>query len=457
MPCSGKNQIYIVNIEGLNAEGHGIGSIDGFKMFIPGALPGETVRILTVKLKKTFGYGKLLEVIEPSDMRVEPLCEVFGKCGGCGLQHMSYAAQLEYKTKKVADALRKIGGADCAVLSTIGVKDPYRYRNKAQFPVRAACDGGVDIGFFAARSHRIVPINDCALQSPVNKRILSTIKNFMLKNKIKPFIEPFDQERHMGLIRHVITRVGYKTGEIMVCIVINGENLPHSAELVRELLQIKNMTSIVLNINMRRTNVIMGERVETLYGQGFITDNVGAVKLRISPKSFFQVNTPQTEVLYKTAAEFARLSLNDTVIDAYCGIGSISLFIADRVKKVWGIEITPEAIADARVNAELNGVENVEFLCGSTENELAGLAARVSPDVIFLDPPRKGCDRRVLSAAAQSGAERIIYISCDPATLARDVKIIAAMGYVAQKAQPVDMFAMTPHVETVVAMQRVGT
>ena len=447
-----KNQSYTVRIDGLNADGHGIGRIDGFTMFIPGALPGELVRVLAVKLKKTYGFGKLLEIVEPADVRIEPSCEVFGKCGGCSLQHMSYTAQLEYKTTKVAEVLKRIGGADCPVLDTIGMDEPFRYRNKAQFPVGVASDGGIDIGFFAPRSHRIVPIIDCALQSPINQKILTIVENFMLKNKIAAY----NEERHTGLIRHVVARVGFVTGEIMVCVVINGENLPRSAELVQELRQIENITSIVLNINTNRTNVIMGNRVETLYGQEYITDYIGDIKFRISPKSFFQVNTPQTEALYKAAQEFAQLSPSDIVIDAYCGIGSIALFIADKVKKVWGIEIVPEAIADARVNAELNGIDNVEFICGSSEGELAWLAARVRPDVIFLDPPRKGCDRRVLSAAAQSGARRIVYISCDPATLARDVKLLAEGGYLAEKVQPVDMFGHTTHVESVCLLSREG-
>jgi len=451
-----KNEKYIVRIEGLNSEAQGIARIERFTLFVPGALPGELVRVRVHKVKKNYGYGFVLDVIEPSRMRTEPLCEVFGKCGGCLLQHMDYKAQLNYKTGKTSDALKRIGGANCPVLNTIGMKYPVRYRNKAQFPVKAAreADGGeTEIGLYAPRSHRHIPVDDCFLQLPVNREIMAAVKDFLIRNKIAPY----NEHDHTGLVRHVITRFGFATGEIMAGLVINGEKLPRSAELVKELRKVKGITSIVLNINTERTNEIMGDRTETLYGQDYITERLDRLTFRISPRSFFQVNTVQAEALYDIAAKLAELTENDVVIDAYCGIGSIALFIAERVKKVWGIDIVPEAIADARVNAELNGITNAEFICGSAEDDLDTLIVKARPDVIFLDPPRKGCDRRVLSAAAQSGARKIIYISCDPATLARDIKQLADEGYTAETAQPVDMFAQTGHVETVVVLQRSGT
>lgn len=447
-----KNENYVVKINDIGENGEGIGKIDDFVVFVDGALPNEEVLIKLIKIKKSYGYGKLLEIIQKSDKRVEPVCPVFKRCGGCNFQHLDYKAQLEFKTKLVKDNLERIGGfSDTKVLDTIGMENPYNYRNKAQFPVGISSDG-LAFGFYAPRSHSIINVSKCYIQNEVNEKIIDVIKNFMLKFNIAPY----DEQTHKGLIRHIVTRVGVVTGEIMVCIVINGKKLPKSDVLVDMLKDNVDVSTVVLSHNNQKTNVILGDKISVLYGKGFINDYIGDFKFEISPLSFFQVNPVQTKVLYQTALDFAELTGNETVIDAYCGIGTISLFISQKAKKVIGVEIVPQAIDDAKRNAKINGVSNAEFIVGKAEEIIPDLCQNqnLSADVIFLDPPRKGCDSKLLDMILQVLPEKVVYVSCNPSTLARDLKTLS-QKFMVDKVQPVDMFGFTGHIETVVLLKRI--
>ncbi len=447
-----KNNHYIMKITDIGNQGEGIGKINNFTVFVENALPNDEIEVRIVKLKKTYGYGKLMKIITPSPFRTEPKCGVFSKCGGCSLMHLNYAVQLKYKTKKVKDSLERIGGfSDITVFDTIGMDMPYNYRNKAQYPFGIS-DGEIAAGFYSKRSHKIINTDDCLIQHPVNAQIIKIMKSFMLKYNISTY----DETIHKGLIRHLMTRTGYKTGEIMVCVIINGHSLPHKNELIKELSAVEGMTSIVLNHNLDRTNVIMGSKTTFLWGKEYITDYIGDLKFEISPLSFFQVNPVQTNVLYGKAIEFADLNGTETVIDAYCGIGTISLFIAKKAKKVIGVEIIREAVKDAERNADINNITNAEFIDGSSEEIIPLLYNEkgVSADVIFLDPPRKGCDESLLEVILSMLPQKIVYVSCDPATLARDLKILCKKSYEIKKVQPVDLFCMTCHVETVVMLSK---
>ncbi len=447
-----KNKNYVVRIYDIGENGEGIGKIDDFVVFVDGALPTEKVLVKIVKVKKSYGYGKLLEILEGSESRVKPVCDVFKKCGGCSLQHLEYSAQLDFKRKRVKDSLERIGGfSDVHVLRTIGMENPYNYRNKAQFPVGIS-KNGLSFGFYAPRSHNIIDISKCFIQNEINEKIIYAVKNFMLEFDIAPYDERF----HKGIVRHIVTRTAFVTGEVMVCIVIKGQKLPKSETLVNTLLEINGISSVVLSYNNDKTNVIMGNKIDVLYGKYFIEDYIGKFKFKISPLSFFQVNPEQTRVLYQTALDFAELTGKETVIDAYCGIGTISLFVSEKAKKVIGIEIVPEAIEDARYNALINGVSNVEFILGKTEEVFPDLweKMKVEPDVLFLDPPRKGCDIKLIDMILKSAVSKIVYVSCNPSTLARDLKLLSE-EYAVVRVQPVDMFCMTTHVETVICLSRV--
>jgi len=447
-----KNENYVVTIYDIGENGAGIGKIEDFVVFVDGALPTEEVLIKLIKVKRSYGYGKLLEILKKSAFRSEPVCNVFRKCGGCGLQHLQYPAQLKFKTKLVKDNLQRIGGlSDIDVLDTIGMVNPYNYRNKAQFPVGMSKDG-LSFGFYAPRSHNIINISKCFIQNEVNERIISVIKAFMLLHNIPPY----DEYLHKGIVRHIVTRTSSATGEIMVCIVINGKILPKSDSLIDMLLEIKGISSVVLSHNDAKTNVIMGSKISVLYGKAFIEDYIDKFKFEISPLSFFQVNPVQTQVLYRTALDFAGLTGVETVIDAYCGIGTISLFVSRKAKRVIGVEIVPEAVDDAKRNALINGVSNVEFVVGKSEEIIPDLCKNrgVKPDVLFLDPPRKGCDIRLIDMILESAVPKIVYVSCNPSTLARDLKLLSDK-YAVNKVQPVDMFCMTTHVETIICLSRV--
>ena len=444
-----KNQDYIVDISGLTSEGSGVAKIEGFTVFVEGALSEETVEIKIVKVLKNYAYGKLLRILKPSAGRVEPSCGAVKRCGGCQLQHMSYEAQLQYKTRQVKDAIERIGGLkDVTVHDTIGMENPWRYRNKAQFPV--GFDGDVMIGFYASRSHEIIDIPQCSIQDLVNDKVIQTVREFIKKYDISVY----DENTGKGLIKHVMTRKGFKTGEVMVCIVINGNALPCDKALVEMLKsRVDNLKSVVLNINKRKTNVILGDRNIVIFGEEAIYDYIGEFKFKISPLSFFQVNPVQTEVLYGKALEYADLKGDETVFDAYCGIGTISLFLSRKAKKVYGVEIVPQAIDNAKENARLNGIRNVEFIVGESEKVIPDMYKQgAKADVIVVDPPRKGCDERLLDVIAEMGPERVVYVSCNPATLARDLKYLSGRGYEVEEVQPVDMFPMTVHVECVVLM-----
>ncbi|NCC16767.1 MAG: 23S rRNA (uracil(1939)-C(5))-methyltransferase RlmD [Clostridia bacterium] len=448
-----KNKTYEMTVDALGSNGEGIGRIDGFTIFVEGALPEETVKVLIIKVKKSYGYGKLLEIVSQSPYRVEPQCPVAKTCGGCQLQHLSYEGQLVYKAKTVKDNLERIGGLkNIGELPICGMENPWRYRNKAQFPVGIGKDGKVEIGFYVKRSHRIVDIPVCFLQNPVNDEIIAIVREFMDEFKISAY----NEEKHKGLVRHILTRVGRNSGEIMVCIVINGKSLPHSEVLCERLSKIQGIVSVVLNVNKEQTNVILGEKVIALWGKSTIGDTLGGITFEISPLSFYQVNPVQTEILYSKAVEMACLQGDETVLDLYCGIGTISLFFAKKAKKVFGVEIVPEAVVDAKKNAERNGITNVSFEVGAAEEVIPRLYQDqgITADIIVVDPPRKGCDQVLLDTIASIAPKKLVYVSCNPATLARDVAVLSESGFQVMDVQVVDQFPMTVHVETIALITR---
>lgn len=453
-----KNDKIVVKIEDIGVSGEGIGKVDGYTLFVKDALIGDTVEAVITKPKKNYGYAKMLRVLESSPYRVEKRCPVARQCGGCQIQELSYDAQLEFKAKKVYGNLERIGGFAPEFLDTVmepicGMENPFNYRNKAQFPIGTDKQGNIVTGFYAGRTHSIIPNMECALGVSVNEKILKIIVNFMNQYSVSAY----NEETGRGLVRHVLIRYGFKTGEIMVCLVINGDKIPKSEELVHKLVEIPGMTSITYSVNRENTNVIMGKEIGILWGQGYITDYIGDVKYQISPLSFFQVNPVQTEKLYGLALEYAGLEGNETVWDLYCGIGTISLFLAQKAKKVYGVEIIPQAIDDARNNAKINGFTNAEFFVGKAEEVLPEQYEKnqVYADVIVVDPPRKGCDEVLLNTMVKMHPERIVYVSCDSATLARDLKYLCENGYEVKRVKPVDQFPHTVHVETVVLMSRV--
>ena len=467
-----KNDVFTVTIEDMGEDGAGIGKTDGYTWFIKDALIGDVIQASVMKMKKNYGFARLVKILEPAPGRVEARCPVARACGGCQLQELDYREQLRFKERKVYNHLKRIGGMDRLFLPEdrekaagvpnavvmepiIGMEDPWRYRNKAQYPVGLGKDGQPAAGFYAGRTHSLIPAPglDCLLGCQENKELLKIILDFMKEYKIPPY----DEAAHQGLVRHVLLRKGFSSGGLMVCLVINGEELPHGGELA-ERLRAAGVSSVSYSVNMERTNVIMGTRIVNLYGPGYITDTIGDIEYRISPLSFYQVNPVQTEKLYGTALEFADLSGGETVWDLYCGIGTISAFLAKKAGKVYGVEIIPQAIEDARENARRNGIENVEFFVGKAEEVLPEQYERnhVRADVIVVDPPRKGCDPVCLETILKMAPERVVYVSCDSATLARDVKFLEENGYRATRVRPVDMFPMGGHCECVVKLERVG-
>ncbi len=446
-----KDDLIEVTIEDLSEEGTGIGKFEGMTFFIKDAVIGDRVRAKIMKLKKTYGFARLMEVLTPSPDRVEPLCPVARQCGGCQIQAMSYEAQLAFKTRKVENNLKRIGKfEEIPMESIIGMEDPFHYRNKAQFPFGKNRDGKIITGFYAGRTHSIIKNTSCHLGKEVNEEILEKILAWM--NAFH--VEPYNEATGKGLMRHSLIRCGFRTGEIMVCLVINGRKIPGEEALVDSLKIIPGMTSISLNVNKEKTNVILGREVINLWGRPYIEDYIGEVKYQISPLSFFQVNPVQTERLYGKALEYAGLTGEETVWDLYCGIGTISLFLARKARKVYGVEIIPDAIEDARRNASLNGFTNTEFYVGKAEEVLPEKYEKegVRADVIVVDPPRKGCDETLLSTMVKMQPERIVYVSCDSATLARDLRYLCDNGYELKRVCPADMFPQTVHVETVVLL-----
>lgn len=523
-----KNDMYEITIEDIGNDGEGIGHIHeataltgagqderGIAVFVKNTVVGDVARIRIVKVKKSYAYGRLEEIITPSPYRVEAVCSKARSCGGCSLMHMSYEKQLEYKWNKVKNCLERIGGlTDAAALMEpiCGMEQPYHYRNKMQFPVGFSRDGKVEIGFFACRTHSIIDLEQCAIGHPVNDYIISKLRPWLQRWQDRTGIFIYDETSNTGLVRHILTRVGFATGELMVCLVINGDSLEtgtkggrvQSAGLLprveEELLDCLHaavdeyntarrtektvavtLAGVSININRDKTNRILGDTCKTLWGQGYIFDYIGDIRFKISPLSFYQVNPMQTKVLYDKAVSYAGLTGNETVWDMYCGIGTISLCLAKHAKKVFGVEIVPQAIGDAKENARINNITNAAFFCGKAEEVVpnfyngvlkddcpdmtsgetdeqgvqSGMQGVRHPDVVVVDPPRKGCDSVLLDTIAQMAPKRLVYVSCDPATLARDVKILGEKGFEVRKVGVVDQFGHSNHVEVVCLMSRV--
>ena len=455
-----KNEIVKVKIEDIGVGGEGIGKVDGYTLFIKDAIIGDVVEAKVMKAKKNYGYARLMNVLTPSKDRVEePVCPMARKCGGCQIQEMKYLAQLAFKEAKVRGNLERIGEVPTELLDKVmqpivGMEEPFHYRNKAQFPVGRDKNGNIVIGFYAGRTHSIIDSDTCAIGAEVNDQILPIIRAFLTEYNISTYNETTGQ----GLVRHILTRVGFTTGEVMVCLIVNGKKLPHADELISRLTKISGMTSICLNINTEKTNKILGPTCKTLWGSPYITDYIGNVKYQISPLSFYQVNPVQTKVLYEKALEYADLNGEETVWDMYCGIGTISLFLAQKAKQVYGVEIVPQAILDARKNAELNDIHNVEFFIGKAEEVVPAIYEKGGDgshaDVVVVDPPRKGCDKVLLDTLIRMNPKRLVYVSCDPATLARDIAILTPAGYHLEKVAVVDQFGHTGHVETCVLLEK---
>ena len=446
-----KNDLVTLEIEDCGIDGEGIGKADGFTVFVKDAVIGDTVTAKIIKAKKNYGYGRLMEVLKPSPYRVELKCEFARQCGGCQLQALSYDQQLVFKTNKVKGHLERIGGfTDIPMEPIIGMDELFHYRNKAQFPVGRNKEGKIVTGFYAGRTHNIIENRDCALGVAENKEVLDRVIAHMEKYGI----EPYNEATGKGLVRHVLIRYGYFTKEVMVCLILNGNKIPKEEQFVKSLCEIPGMTSITINVNKKHSNVILGEEIRLLWGQEYITDRIGDISYQISSLSFYQVNPMQTQKLYAKALEYADLHGEETVWDLYCGIGTISLFLAQKAKFVRGVEIVPAAIENAKENAKLNGLENTEFFVGKAEEVLPREYKKngVYADVIVVDPPRKGCDETLLETMVEMNPDRIVYVSCDSATLARDLKYLCERGYELRKVCPVDQFGMTVHVETVVLL-----
>ncbi len=450
-----KNDIITLRIEDMGVDGEGIGKYEGCTFFIKDAVIGDVIEAKVMKVKKSYGYARLTQVLEPSPVRREPECVCARPCGGCQLQALDYEAQLDFKARKIQNHLIRIGGfSDMSKPEIMGMDNPWRYRNKAQFPFGTDREGKTVAGFYAVHSHSIVPCTDCLLGVKENQMILERVLAHMKKYNIPAY----DEKNVSGLVRHVLIRKGFSTGEIMVCLILNGCKIKAVEELSKSLQEVPGMTGIMINVNRENTNVIMGAELRPVWGQTYITDRIGDVTYRISPLSFYQVNPVQTEKLYQTALEYAELKGNETVWDLYCGIGTISLFLAKQAGRVCGVEVIPEAVEDARKNAEINSIGNVEFFVGKAEEVLPKKYKEegIRADVIVVDPPRKGCDMAALQTMVQMQPERIVYISCDSATLARDLKYLCGEGYEVRKVKGCDMFPWTGHVETVILMTYCG-
>jgi 23S rRNA (uracil1939-C5)-methyltransferase len=448
-----KNETITLTFEDLTHEGNGVGKVDGYPLFVPYGLPGEEATVKVIKANKNFGFGKLLEVKQPSDQRVEPPCNVYYQCGGCQLQHMSYDLQLQMKQNQVKSVMRKIAHLDhVPVHPTLGMDDPWRYRNKVQMPV-GEHDGELITGFYRKRSHDIISeMETCVIQDELNDRSVHAVRR--IANRLG--IKAYDEKADRGVLRHIMVRTGRETNETMIVLITRTDKLPHQEELIRELTEtFPHVKSIVHNVNNKRTNVILGRKTKVIWGEEYIYDTIGDIKFAISAKSFYQVNPPQTKVLYDKALEYAQIGADDTVVDAYCGIGTISLFLAQQAKKVYGVEVVPEAISDAKMNAKLNGITNAEFVVGEAEKVMPWWKAQgLRPDVIVVDPPRKGCEVDFLQAMIEMEPKRIVYVSCNPSTLARDLRILEDGGYETKEVQPVDMFPQTNHVECVTVLEK---
>ena len=440
-----KNDRVCLHIDDFGANGEGVAHLNGIPVFVAGALPGEDVNALLLKVMPRYAYAKVLDIIRPSEDRCEPECVYYPQCGGCTCQHMAYEAQLKFKQSQVKNCLKHIGGIDVPVEPVIGADEPWYYRNKCAMPVAGSFDN-LQIGYYAARSHRVINIEKCLLANADNDTAITILRDWIKEYRIRPY----DETTHTGLLRHVVIRRN-RCGQMMIVLVVNGKDLKHAEELLTLLrAKLPNLVSLCISENTKRGNVILGEDYRVIWGEKHMEDTLCGCSFQLSPLSFFQVNPAQTEKLYSTALSFAGLNGSETVADLYCGVGTISLMLARKAKHVTGIEIVPQAIDNARVNAELNHITNATFYCGPTEKVLPELVASgLKPDVVVLDPPRKGAEETVLKAIVQTEPERIVYVSCDPATLARDAKYLTQMGYSIKRVQPVDMFCQTSGIETV--------
>jgi 23S rRNA (uracil1939-C5)-methyltransferase len=442
-----KNDFIDVIFEDLTHDGAGVAKVDGYPLFVPNGLPGEKAKIKVIKVNKGYGFGRLVEILEQSPHRVDAPCPIYKECGGCQLQHLSYEGQLKAKEKQVRDVMTRIGKLEnVKVHPVIGMNDPWRYRNKAQVPVGER-EGGLIAGFYQQRSHEIIDMQECMIQQEKNDEVVRVVKDICERYGVTAYQE----EKHKGMLRHIMARHGMVTGEVMVVLVTRTADLPNKNKITDEIIaQIPGVKSIIQNINSKKTNVILGDETKVLWGEEVIYDFIGDVKFAISSRSFYQVNPEQTKVLYNKALEYANLSGEDTVIDAYCGIGTISLFLAKKAQRVYGVEIVPEAIEDANRNAELNGISNVEFAVGEAEIVIPKwYEDGIRADVLVVDPPRKGCDEALLQTIIAMKPKKVVYVSCNPATLARDLRILEDGGYKTLEVQPVDMFPHTTHVECV--------
>jgi 23S rRNA (uracil1939-C5)-methyltransferase len=451
-PIQQKQKIEL-EVTGLSHNGAGVGKYEGFTVFVPMAIPGEKVRVQIKQVKKTYAMGELLEILTAHPERKEPLCPIYEECGGCQTQHISYAMQLEQKRERVRESMERIGGVkDVLIHPVLGMKLPWRYRNKVQVPFGER-QGQVVAGFYASGSHQIVDMETCLIQPEEGDRAVCLLKEMVSQLGISTY----NEQTHRGILRHVLVRKGTRTGEMMIVLVTNSSHLPKKREVIRRLREaFPALRSIVQNINDQRTNVILGKENKLLWGEAYIYDMIGSVRFAISPHSFFQVNSQQTEVLYQQVHKYAALTGEETIIDAYCGIGTIALYLAKEAKQVYGVEIVPEAIRDAIHNAEINGFDHVQFTVGAAEKIIPRWQKEgIQPDVVIVDPPRKGCDTVLLDTIADMAPKRLVYVSCNPATLARDAKHLLTKGYTIQEIQPVDMFPQTMHVECVVLMSRV--
>lgn len=437
-----------VLIDGLTHDGEGVAHSHGFTLFVPEAIPGDSVLAEVISVKPNYGRALIRRLINPADDRIAAVCPAYADCGACQLQHLDYSAQLAHKRQWVVDALQRIGKLEGVLVHpTLPMADPWRYRNKAQFPIGATA-GGLVAGCFKQRSHRVIDVADCLIQHPLNNRVLQQVKRLAEQYQLSAY----DESTGQGLLRHVLVRTGWHTGEALAVLVTTAEPFPQAPELAGQLRQlIPQLVGVVQNINSRRTNVILGERTLTLAGRDYLVDELGGLRFHISARSFFQVNPLQTERLYQTALQYAALTGTETVIDAYCGIGTISLFLARHARQVIGVEVVAPAIADANRNAELNGIANVRFLVGEAERVIPSLyqSSGIRPEVIVVDPPRAGCDQRLLETITAMRPERVVYVSCNPSTLARDLAWLRPRGWRPVEVQPVDMFPQTNHVEAV--------
>lgn len=448
-----KNKEYTAFITAVSSDGNGICRIDGYTVFVPQTVTGDKIRVLITKTRSGFGYGKCVEIIEPSPYRVSPVCGVYKRCGGCQLMHIDYAYQAEIKREIIENAMRRIGGfADFCVSEMITADEPYRYRNKMIFPVGNDKNGKTVCGFYAQRSHDIMPLDTCLAGGEFNTGVIRSVKEYMAENNVSPY----DEKTHTGLIRRIFTRTSKKYGSVMVVISVNGDSLPASDDLVKKLRSVcENVTGIILNINKKRTNLVLGDKNVTIWGSDTIKDSLMGLDFEISPHSFFQINHDITEKLYAKVIEFAALVGNERVMDIYCGIGTISLCAARMAKSVVGVELVEKAIEDAKKNAEANGIDNARFYASSAEELVPTLIERGErADVVILDPPRKGSDEKTLDAVIKAKPGRIVYVSCNPSTLARDAKYLCENGYKLIKASGFDMFPNTVHVETVCLMSK---